>query len=157
MRDHITAEDQSDSKVGRRALVRTGVWAVPVVAVVAAAPAFAVCSGVTDLHSSTGVGTKPTNKHYKADVTLKNTGAATTGLLLQVKGDGISSIAIAGWSKTSTNGQTTSWTPNAQLACNGSKAVTALIETGSNNSHTFTFTFTTTNVNSVPYIFSFTA
>ena len=81
----VETREREDGKFGRRSLVRAGVWAIPVVSVAAATPAFAVCSGTTNLTGSTmsGSSTQDSNKKgYTVTLTvdLVNSGQASNAL-----------------------------------------------------------------------------
>ena len=58
----VETREREDGNLGRRSLVRAGVWAIPVVSVAAATPAFAAISGSGNplSSSSTGSGVRKT-------------------------------------------------------------------------------------------------
>lgn len=150
MQDETTAQDAS--KLGRRSLVRAGAtaaWAVPVVGVVAATPAFAAtCSTATTADisvsatSSSGSGTHT----WTVTVTIANAGLLTSGLIVtasQAGGGGASatlSTVPTGWTKVGT----TSAKSPTQISCSGSlSGLTFVVATGRtiSPSHVVTLTF----------------
>src|SRR3954452_18371911 len=77
------------NKPSRRAVVRTGVWAVPVVATVAAAPAFAATSGNPPPVTIDAVGSVckdpgegQNTKDYEFTLTFTNTTASSQTVLI---------------------------------------------------------------------------
>src|SRR5262245_22838418 len=92
----------SRTQVARRSLVRTGVtaaWAVPAVTGASAAPAFAACSGASDLSTSTHLDPIRVGKLVTVSVTLKNTGSTTAALKLAVTNSSgtLDSLGSIGW------------------------------------------------------------
>jgi len=151
--------------VARRSLVRTGVtaaWAVPVVTVAAAAPAFAVCSGTASLGASTFASPARTMKEVTVSVTLRNAGSTSSGLKLAVSNSGggtLDSVKATGWSTaTADRGGAASLVSVAgtQLACGGAPLATKFtvqLHSGSPN-QTLAFVFTTNG--GVGYTFTIT-
>jgi len=145
---------RSTHRVARRSLVRTGVtaaWAVPAVTVVAAAPAFAACSGQANLGTSTHLSPLRVGKLVTVTVVLRNSGATTSGLALSVTNSGhtLDSLSAAGWSTATASGggsATLTSVAAAQQACSAIGTVSTFLVTlhSGDPSQSLTFTFTTT-------------
>ncbi len=158
MPDDVTPQDQRSSKFGRRSVVRAGAWAVPAVAVVSAAPAFAACSGNADLSTSTSTSQKHTHPtYYTVVATLRATGGSTQNLTVHASTNhgSISSFsASSGWSSIGGG----SLRANTQVSCNGSQVATFTIwlSTNGSSNRTVTLLFSTTN-GGATYSYTFNA
>ena len=126
------------AQLGRRSLVRAGVtaaWAVPAVTVVAAAPAYATCSGSPDLGGcSHGGASCDDDGKVSVTVLLKNLGGATAGLKLVVtdlSGGKLHSASAPGWSSADggADGSTDlTLLAATQLGCNCTTSVSVCVE-----------------------------
>jgi hypothetical protein len=135
--------EQQRSHLGRRSLVRAGVWAVPVVGIVAAAPAIAASVAQSNLGTSTNTHSRNNAHKYTVTVVLNNTGAgATTGLqVVATASGGVDSItAPSGWNRTGATSVATS-----QIAAGGTLTTVFTVNTSSNNPANITLLFTTSN------------
>ena len=149
----VETREREDGNLGRRSLVRAGVWAIPVVTVAAAAPALAV-SGTNALSFTTAPGTVAGHRDNSHQVTftltLTNQSAvATTGLQAHAaasvsgkKVQSITSIPAASW--TSGAADVTTTVAATQVDANGTKVVKLVVVTD-NNPGRVTLTFTTSN------------
>ena len=146
----VETREREDGNLGRRSLVRAGVWAIPVVSVAAAAPALAVSGTPTlGMPPGTTAGHRDNSHIFTFTLTLSNSSAtATTGLQVHatVSGPGetvksITSTPAANW--TSGTDVTTALA-TTQIAAHGTQDVKLVVVT-SNNPGTVTLTFTTSN------------
>jgi hypothetical protein len=143
----MTAEtrEQERTHLGRRSLVRAGVWAVPVVGVAVAAPALAVSGPTSNLTTSTTASSWNNGQQtFTITVTLRNTGDDTKGLALSlsgVTGTIASATTPAGWTK----GTGFTYTSNAQIPTGGTLSVVFTITMSAKQPESAKLTFTTTN------------
>ena len=118
---------QSRSGIDRRTVVRVGVataWTVPLVQAAGTAPAFAACSGPTDLSTTTGTVSRTSNgKDYTISASIVNTGLPVRSLVVTVTLGGAitrtsGGMSAAGWSGGwSADGKTASFIRNDQFPC----------------------------------------
>jgi hypothetical protein len=163
VRDDVMNENR-DSHVGRRTLVRVGAaaaWTVPVIALAAPASATTTCSGgsntltaVTVADSQTQSGTPKLS--VSLQVVVCNTGTQDTcGLFVTASGieasTKLNSLSVGDWPATTSGGGgssnlTASAPSNAQLAGNtcNTYLVTYLVHDGE-GTHTVTLNFLTPN------------
>lgn len=107
--------------IDRRTIVKAGVataWAVPLVQVVAAAPAFAAVSGPASLSGASGSITRHDGT-YTARISLTNTGgsatqALTATLSFSIAQGNVTASRPAGWT-----GAVPTWTATEQIAAGG--------------------------------------
>jgi hypothetical protein len=161
-----STSDDSDGRLGRRSLVRTGVtaaWAVPAITVAAAAPAFAACSGAGNLSGSTHGTASRSGKTVTITVTLANSGGTTSGLALSVSGPDslhtLDQVSATGWSTATAGGAgslSLTSVATSQLTCNTPpKAFSFTVKLHSNAANqALGFVFTTAS--GVGYSFSVT-
>jgi hypothetical protein len=130
----------------------TAAWAVPVVTVAAAAPAFAACSGHGDLSESSHATPSRSSKTVTITITLANSGDTTSGLALSVSGPDaahtLDSLSATGWSTATAGGggaPTLTSVAAAQLSCGAPPAAhTFTLKLHSNAaSRKLTFVFAT--------------
>ncbi len=125
--------------------MRTGVtaaWAVPAITVAAAAPAFAACSGQTDLSGSAHGTASRSGKTVTITVTLSNSGLTTSGLTLSVSGPDplhtLDQVSASGWTTASAGGagsQMLTTVAAAPVTCGTLTASTFTITLHSNAAH----------------------
>jgi uncharacterized membrane protein len=162
---HLPTSD-SRAHLGRRSLVRTGVtaaWAVPAVTVAAAAPAFAACSGHSDLSQSSHGTASRSGKTVTITLTLSNGGATTSGLALSVSGPDtlhtLDEVSATGWSTASAGGAgslTLTSVATTQLVCGAAPtAVTFTVKLHS-NAASQQLSFVVTAASGVGYTFAVT-
>ena len=138
------------NKPSRRAVVRTGVWAVPAVATVAAAPAFAATSGpppvtidaVGSVCKDPGDGQN--TKDYELTVTFKNTtGSSQTVLVTKINFEDKDNTPVPGSVVLAANSSTNQTFKLFNFDNSSSNPVATLYYSVSGTAYTATVTFAT--------------
>lgn len=152
--------------VARRSLVRTGVtaaWAAPAIAVAAAVPAYAACSGHGNLSGSSHGTPSRSGKTVTISITLANSAGTTSGLALSVSGPDslhtLDSLAATGWSTATASGagsQTLTSVAAGQLACGAPSQTSSFTIKLHSSAAGQLLTFVATTSGGVPYSFTVT-